>query len=163
MSAAPGRPEQARAAARRLPSGGSAGLRIPSLRAVRILAAVNIPPVIRLVCQFLIVWLALLSSGAHAHATADAVREMGHVAAHAEAAGAETAGMDLDHDATEPCGLGHCGHGHATGLLQGGDLRFSEAGAGAPPPACQARSGREPPANIERPKWVVTTPTVVNL
>ena len=84
-----------------------------------------------------IVWTALLSSGAHAHATADAVREMGHVAAQAEAAGAEAAGVGLDHGAAEPCGQGHCGHAHATGLLPAGDLRFSDAGTGggaAPPP-----------------------------
>lgn len=45
--------------------------------------AVSIRSVKRLVCHFLIVWLALLSSGAYAHAAADAAQELGHIAAHA--------------------------------------------------------------------------------
>ena len=37
------------------------------------------------------------------------------------------------------------------------------AAAGAPLPAPQAWASREQPDNIERPKWVFTTPSVVNL
>lgn len=123
----------------------------------------TMPPVTRLICQFLIVWLALLSAGAHAHETTDAIREMSHIAVQTEAAGTEKAGMGQDHGPAESCSQGHCGHGHASGLLPTVGLHPSDASTGARLPMAQARSGREPPATIERPKWFFTTPPVVNL
>lgn len=64
---------------------------------------------------------------------------------------------------TETCSLSHCGHGHATGMLPGVPLRLSDVPAGAPLPGAQAWASREQPNSIERPKWVFTTPAVVNL
>ncbi|MDO8276874.1 MAG: hypothetical protein Q7T63_01965 [Burkholderiaceae bacterium] len=123
----------------------------------------------RLVCHFLIAWLALLSGGVHAHAAADAAQELGHIAAHAaeaQLAGAHEAGPSgatHEHGHSETCSLSHCGHGHATGMLGAADLRFSDAGMGAPLPTPQAWASRAQPDHIERPKWSSTTPPVVNL
>jgi hypothetical protein len=123
----------------------------------------------RLVCHFLIVWLALLSGGAHAHAAADAAQEMGHIAAHAVevqlalADGTETSGAAHDHGHSDTCSQSHCGHGHATGMLASADLRFGKAGAGAPLPTPPSWASREQPNNIDRPKWRFTTSSVVNL
>lgn len=122
-------------------------------------------PVKRFICHFLIVWLALLSGGAHAHAAADAAQELGHIAAHAieaQQAGEEQAGTPHDHGHSESCSQSHCGHGHATGMLAA-HLRFSDASAVTPLPTQQAWTGREQPNAIERPKWSSTTSTVVNL
>jgi hypothetical protein len=122
-------------------------------------------PVKRLVCHFLIVWLALLSGGAHAHAAADAAQELGHLAAHAVEA--QLAGVDQvaahDHAHSDTCSLSHCGHGHATGMLAGAGPGFSNAKAPAPLPAPASWASREQPDSIERPKWRFTTPAVVNL
>jgi hypothetical protein len=130
-------------------------------------------PVKRFICHFLIVWLALLSGGAHAHAAADAAQEVGHIAAHAveaqlaasdgAGAGAGASIATHEHGHSETCSLSHCGHGHATGMLASSDLRFSDAVAGAPLPALQAWASREQPNSIDRPKWRFTTPAVVNL
>ena len=125
-------------------------------------------PVKRFICHVLIVWLALLSSGAHAHAAADAAQELGHIAAHAveaQLAGAEAAeksGMTHEHGHTESCSHSHCGHGHATGMLAA-QFRYTDASVGAPLPTLQAWASREQPNSIERPKWKFTTPSVVNL
>ncbi len=138
------------------------------LRAARSFAAVSMSSVKRLVCHFLIVWLALLSGGAHAHAAADAAQEVGHIAAHAveaQEAGAGNADTPLaahEHNC-ENCSLSHCGHGHATGLLASTELRFSDAGVGAPLPTPASWASRDQPDSIERPKWSFTTPAVVNL
>lgn len=139
------------------------------LRAAGTFAAVSMASVKRLVCHFLIVWLALLSGGAHAHAAADAAQELGHIAAHAiesqlaAADGGDASIAAHEHSDCENCSLNHCGHGHATGMLAGAGLRFSDAPAGAPMPTQQAWASREQPNSIERPKWVFTTPAVVNL
>ncbi|MBA4328784.1 MAG: hypothetical protein C0428_11200 [Polaromonas sp.] len=123
----------------------------------------------RLVCHFLIVWLALLSGGAHAHAAADAAQELGHIAVHAvEAQRAAADGADAsvaahDHGHAETCSLSHCGHGHATGMLPNAHLQLGAAPASAPLPTQQAWASREQPNSIERPKWAFTTPAVVNL
>lgn len=125
-------------------------------------------PVKRFICQLLIVWLALLSGGAYAHAAADAARELGHIAAHAVEAqltGAEAtdqSGMTQEHGHTDSCSHSHCGHGHATGMLAA-EFRSTDASVGAPLPTPQAWASREQPNNIERPKWSFTTSSVVNL
>ena len=141
----------------------------PSLRAAGTFAAVSMLPVKRLVCHFLIVWLALLSGGAHAHAAADAAQEVGHIAAHAMEAqlavahGADTSVAAHEHGHSESCSLSHCGHGHATGMPAGAGLRFSDASVGAPLPTAPSWVSREQADSIERPKWRFTTPAVVNL
>lgn len=126
-------------------------------------------PVKRFICHFLIVWLALLSGGAHAHVAADAAHALGHVAAQAAQAQAASAqdkdssGMTRCHDHSEACSLSHCGHGHATGMLPPTPLPLGNLSAAAPLPALQPWASREQPKNIERPKWRFTTPAVVNL
>jgi hypothetical protein len=141
----------------------------PSLRAAGTFAAGSMGAVKRLVCHFLIVWLALLSGGAHAHAAADAAQELGHIAAHAVEAqlaaadGADGAIAAHDHAHSETCSLSHCGHGHVTGLLASGEFRFSAPNRGAPLPTPTSWASREQPDSIERPKWRFTTPAVVNL
>ncbi len=137
------------------------------------LAAASISPVKRFICHFLIVWLALLSGGAHAHAAADAAHEMGHIALHAfelqevNATVAPGQAEKIDkahgHDHTESCSLSHCGHGHVTGMLPAVAFRLSDVPAGAPLPRAQAWASREQPNNIERPKWAPTTSPVVDL
>ena len=132
--------------------------------------AVSIRSVKRIVCHFLIVWLALLSSGAYAHAAADAAQELGHIAAHAVEAQLAVADgtevrSDAEHDRghSETCSLSHCGHGHATGMLATAGLRFSDAVVGAALPAPTFWASREQPNSIERPKWSIATLSVVNL
>lgn len=128
-------------------------------------------PVKRLICHLLIVWLALLSGGAHAHAAADAAHALDHAALHAAVQddGASTSPQAPQATAThgsevhETCSLSHCGHGHATGMLPSLSMRLSDAPAGAPLPTLQAWAGREQPNTIERPQWSLTTPAVVNL
>jgi hypothetical protein len=143
--------------------------RLHSLRSAGAFAAVSMSSVKRLVCHFLIVWLALLSGGAHAHAAADAAQEVGHIAAHAvEAQLAAAEGADgviaaHEHGHSESCSLSHCGHGHATGMLASAEIRFSDAAAAAPLPQPPSWASREQPNSIERPKWRFTTPAVVNL
>jgi hypothetical protein len=140
-----------------------------ALRGAGAFGAVSMASVKRLICHFLIVWLALLSGGAHAHAAADAAQEIGHIAAHAveaQLAGANGADASVaahEHGHSETCSLSHCGHGHATGLLPTSHLDLSDAPASAPLPTQQAWASREQPNSIERPKWSFTTPAVVNL
>ena len=143
--------------------------RRPALRGAGTFAAVSMASVKRLVCHFLIVWLALLSSGAHAHAAADAAQQLGHFAAHAvegQLAGtpnADESAAAHEHGPCETCNLGHCGHGHGAGMLATIDLRFTETTVGAPLPTLRTWVSREQPNSIERPKWAFTTPAVVNL
>lgn len=132
--------------------------------------AVSIRSVKRLVCHFLIVWLALLSGGAYAHAAADAAQELSHIAAHtveaqlAVADGTE-ARSNAEHDRghSESCSLSHCGHGHVTGMLATAGPRFNDAVVGAALPALTFWASLEQPNSIERPKWFTTTSLVVNL
>jgi hypothetical protein len=138
------------------------------LRTAGALPAVSMAPVKRLICHFLIVWLALLSGGAHAHATADAALELGHIAVHAaevQDAGTEdfkTSGATHEHGDADTCSQSHCGHGHTTGM-PAAHLHFSDASRGVALPTPQAWAGREQPNTIERPQWLFTTPAVVNL
>lgn len=135
-----------------------------SLHVAGTFAAVSMSPVKRLICHLLIVWLALLSGGAHAHAAADAAQELGHIAAHAvEGQGVEHAAVTHDHGHSETCGLNHCGHGHATGMLPNANLHLSDVPAIAALPTPQAWASHEQANSIERPKWQFTTPAVVNL
>ncbi|MDI1268050.1 MAG: hypothetical protein PSV40_02970 [Polaromonas sp.] len=123
----------------------------------------------RLICHFLIVWLALLSGGAYAHAAADAAQELGHVAAHAigdqftGAGGAEKSSVTHDHGQGEACSQSHCGHSHTTGMLTTAEVRYSVGDVAAPLPRPQVWTSRGQPDSIERPKWKFTTPAVVNL
>ena len=138
------------------------------MRGAGAFAAVSIRAVKRLVCHFLIFWLALLSGGAYAHAAADAAQELGHIAAHAlegqltVAGDNETSDAAHEHGPTESCGHSNCGYGHAAGMLPA-QFRSTDANVGAPLPTPQAWASRELPNSIERPKWSFATPSVVNL
>lgn len=133
------------------------------------IAAVSIRLVKHFICHFLIVWLALLSGGAYAHAAADAAQELGHIAAHAVevqlavADGTEARSAENDHGHSEGCSQSHCGHGHTTGMLTTANLRFSDATSSAALLAPTFWASREQPNSIERPKWSITTLSVVNL
>ena len=142
------------------------------------MSAVSMLSVVRFICHFLIVWLTLLSGGAHAIADARHEASHGAVVVTATEAADYTVGVaatamraveSTTLDATteqahpETCGDSHCGHGHATGML-------------ATVHTCPANATRDVvltlqgpwasgdlPPNIERPKWSFTTPAVVNL
>ncbi len=140
------------------------------LRGAGAFAAVSIRSVKRLVCLFLIVWLALLSGGAYAHAATDAAKELSHIVAHATevqlavADGTDArSAADGGHGHSETCSQSHCGHSHTTGMLTMADLRFSDAVAGAVRPSPKFWVSHEHPNSIERPKWSTTTSLVVNL
>jgi hypothetical protein len=147
------------------PAAGDATICAGTLRAVRM------TPVKRFICHFLIVWLALLSSGAHAHAASDAAHAMNHAALHAshpdqvQDASPVVKKVDSAHgnEHSDTCLQSHCGHSHATGLLAATGLRLSDIPAAAPLPTRQAWVQRDAPSSIDRPKWRFTTPAVVNL
>lgn len=152
---------------------GKIGVRAHPLHVAGALTAVTISPVMRFICHFLIVWLAVLAGGAHAHAAADAAHEVSHIALQAtelhavndRATPGQAEKIDKAHgnEHTESCALSHCGHGHATGILPDVPCGLSDVTAGAPLPKADAWVSREQPNNIERPKWVHTTSSVVNL
>lgn len=143
-----------------------------------IFIAVSISPVVRFVCHFLIVWLTLLAGGAHA--LADARHEASHApvtAATMLTKDAHTSPSAAIHPApgatdleavqgkahSETCNHSHCGHSHATGLLPTLQTALPDAGRDmALSRHARWASGTFPP-NIERPKWSLTTPAVVNL
>lgn len=132
----------------------------------------------RFICHFLIVWLALLSSGAHAHAAAYAAPAAGHAAEHGakvQAAvadvgasatfsqGTEKIGVTSEKGHADVCSLNHCGHAHVTGMLPTAGRSLDDSPGSAAQPVGQPWASGELPNNIERPKWDHTTPTVVNL
>jgi hypothetical protein len=126
----------------------------------------------KLVCYLLIVWLALMASGANAYSTSDAE----HVAPHAHD---HTAQDTHDHqpqldvaiqspttqDAShaDTCSQSHCGHGHATGLLAPHGTSIKTDRLNAAPTSRASWASSAITANIERPKWPSTTPAVVSL
>ena len=148
------------------------------LRAEGTLSTVSISPVKRFLCHFLIVWLTLLSGGAHA--IADARHEASHATVVVVATQAADASMGAtaaviksfessDRDATvdkapsEKCGDSHCSHGHTTGMLPTGLTCLTDASCVVVLAVQQPWVNGELPPNIERPKWSFTTPAVVNL
>ena len=143
-----------------------------SVRDTGVFRAVNISLVKRLICTFFIAWLALLSVGSQAYTTADAAHELSHLSV------LETGGADVaesvniakakadpahGHDHFDTCGLSHCSHAHTTGVPNTHHAGLADAGSTAPLATLQPWDSRERPDSIERPKWVLTTPAVVNL
>ena len=142
------------------------------------MSAVSMLPVVRYICHFLIVWLTLLSGGAHA--IADARHEASHAAvvvtvteaanvSVGATAAANKAVESTTHDVTteqahpETCGDSHCGHGHATGMLATVHTCPANATRDAVLTLQGPWASGDLPPNIARPKWSFTTPAVVNL
>lgn len=142
------------------------------------MSAVSISHVVRFICHFLIVWLTLLSGGAHAVADARheashgavviAVTEAANVSVGATAAAnkaVESTMLDATTDQahSETCGYSHCGHGHATGMLPTVHTCPANATRDAVLSLQRPWASGDLPPDIERPKWFFTTPAVVNL
>lgn len=128
----------------------------------------------KLICHFLIVWMALFAGGANAHGISDlasGAEHAGHahntkvdlsvdpsIEVSAERANTDQASTDLG----KTCSQSHCGHGH-TGMLMlaktwikmdvVAELAFSSSRWASAAIA----------DDIERPKWLFTTPAVVSL
>ena len=126
------------------------------------------------------VWLTLVSAGASAHAVHHSARESSvkvvQKAVHqAEQPQHGTAQDKQSHaaryDAAAPteashadtCDHSHCGHGHAAGLPTPDGSYASTDTAGKAPASRMSHASSDITNNIERPKWPVTTPAVVNL
>jgi hypothetical protein len=133
------------------------------------------PAVKKLICYFLIVWMALFAGGANAHGISNLAHGSEH-AGHghdtsvdqsfepsidvaADRVNADRASVDIDNT----CSQSHCGHGHSTGLLMlpSAWMKMDATADGPLSSRCWASAAITD--NIERPKWQVTTPAVVSL
>ena len=120
------------------------------------------------ICNLLMVWLTLMSVGANAHATDDAAHKTFYTHDHSaqekqhHVAALDTASsVEVSH--TDTCNHSHCGHSHAAGLL-GQESASGKTDTVTKVPADRASWATSHIVNnIERPKWPVTTPAVVNL
>lgn len=126
----------------------------------------NIILVKKLVCCLLIVWLVLMAGGANAHGISDSAHDVEH-SGHMHASSASASGeADTDRASADPvkaCSQSHCGHGHSIGLLiQPSNHHKLDAISDAPKTSRHWASGNVTDT-IERPKWIPTTPAVVNL
>lgn len=105
-----------------------------------------------------------MSGAAAAHATVEATHDAGHAVAHAlahDAGSDETSHTDADHPDT--CNQSHCGYGHNPGLFAALKACPKTEAASIAPPASNIWASSGIHNNIERPKWIVTTPAVVSL
>lgn len=122
----------------------------------------------KIMCYLLMVWLALVSVGANAHASIGAAHATWHTHAHTTQktqhhAAAVPQALSTDTSHADTCNHSHCGHGHAAGML-GHQGTSVETDATAALPVSHANWASGPiSSNIERPKWSVTTPAVVSL
>jgi hypothetical protein len=126
----------------------------------------------KLMCYLLIVWLALMSGGANAHAAKEAAHEASHTHDHpSQKMQSQSAALDISADAvtaadvshTDTCNQSHCGHGHATGMLTRHN-RYANTDVNAVVPTSrESWASSSVTSNIERPKWIFTTPAVVSL
>ena len=125
----------------------------------------------KLICHLLIVWMALFAGSANAHGISDSAHEAEHAGhAHsisvdlslkvsADRSNADRASADI----VKTCSQSHCGHGHSTGLVAA-LTSCTKVDAVAEAPLSSSRWASAAIAdNIERPKWLFTTPAVVNL
>ena len=115
----------------------------------------------KFICYLLIVWLALMSGGANAHSTSDAAHETEH-AVQVQTVSSDTPNS-ADSDHADACSQSHCGHGHSTGMLMpmGTCPKVDVVTALRTASSCWASAAKT--NNIERPKWLFTTYTVVSL
>ena len=126
----------------------------------------------KILCQLFIVWLTLLSLCASAHATTEALhkalytheqsdQDSHQLAAAGDATISAVPATDAGH--ADSCNPNHCGHGHTAGVATGHGNRFKADAQSALPKSRESWVGSPVTSNIERPKWPVTTPAVVNL
>ena len=123
----------------------------------------------KLVCYFLIAWLALIAGGANAHITRDAAHGADHAAhaAHAQTTVSDESGSDesadVDVSLSDACNQSHCGHNHGTALptSPGAHAKVNSHVDAPKSSSCWASAAITD--NIERPKWPFTTHVVVSL
>ena len=122
----------------------------------------------KLVCCLLIMWMALLSLGANAHATIQTAPAAGHSHDHASlttqhhvAAAEGIAAVDVKH--ADICSHSHCGHGYATGIAAGLYAWVKNNDPTTAPVTRVSWLSSAVTDNIERPKWHCSTPAVVSL
>ena len=122
----------------------------------------------KLVCCLLIMWMALLSLGANAHATLQTAPAAAHSHDHASlttqhhvAAAEGIAAIDVKH--ADTCSHSHCGHGYATGIAAGLYAWVKNNDPTTAPATRVSWLSSAVTDNIERPKWHRTTAVVVSL
>ena len=125
----------------------------------------------KLICHFLIVWMALFAGGANAHGISDLAHGAEHAGhAHstsvdasievsADRANADRASADI----VKTCSQSHCGHGHSTGMLMLPSACIKMDPVADAPLSSNRWASAAIADNIERPKWLLTTPAVVSL
>ena len=121
-----------------------------------------------LICIVALIWLTFMSAGAHAHAANHTAHKAEYTNIHASQknqndAAAFDAPTSAEVSHFDTCNHSHCGHGHLAGPIA------QDRSCGNTDTTISAPSARTNWAtihianNIERPKWPVTTPAVVNL
>lgn len=125
----------------------------------------------KLICHFLIVWMALFAGGANAHGISDLAHEAEHaghthstsvdssIEVSADRANADRASADI----VKTCSQSHCGHGHSTGMLMLPSTCIKMDVVADAPLSSSCWASAAVTDNIERPKWLATTPAVVSL
>ena len=125
----------------------------------------------KLICHFLIVWMALFAGGANAHGISDSAHGAEH-AGHAHSTtvdssielSADPANADrTSADIVTTCSQSHCGHGHSTGMLMLPSTCIKINAVTDAPLSSSRWASAAIADNIERPKWPFTTPAVVSL
>ena len=122
----------------------------------------------KMMCHLLIVWLTLMSVGANAHVTSDAAHEVLYTQDQAvhETQNHTTifdAVTTADSSHADICNQSHCGHGHTAGMLTRHGTCVKTDTVTTVPTSRASWASSTITSNIERPKWPVTTPAVVNL
>lgn len=125
----------------------------------------------KLICHFLIVWMALFAGGVNAHGISDSAHGAEHaghahsttvdssVEVSAEPANADRASADI----VKTCSQSHCGHGHSTGMLMLPSTCIRMDAVTDAPLSSSRWASAAIADNIERPKWHLTTSAVVSL
>ena len=145
------------------------------------------PLVKKLLFGMVFVWLTLMSAGASAHAMhyggnnngnnsayktepahhpANAQENPTHAAVHGSALidpALPGAATSAEPSHTEICEHSHCGHAHVVGMPTQNGSHANIDTAGKTPTSRISHASSHVTNNIERPKWPVTTPAVVNL
>lgn len=128
----------------------------------------NIGGMKKVVFGMLVLWLALMSVGAAAHAVPKASQATGIGHQHESSinqAQATNAGDVVTANAShaDTCDQTHCGHGHVSGILTPYGARFDACTSTALPASRASWATSLIATDIERPKWLFTTPAVVSL